>query len=138
MTGLVLEASVAGAALTESTTDALALRRRVSENECHAPHVIDAEVGSLLRRHVAAGLLEPERAAAALRAVADLVDERYPHGPLAPVAWSLRHNLTYYDVLCVALAARLDAPLLTADARLAVASDLPCEVELVAPTRPTG
>jgi predicted nucleic acid-binding protein len=83
---------------------------------------------------VAAGRLEPDVAAAALRAITDLVDERYAHIALAPAAWSLRHNLTYY----AALAARLQVPLLTTDARLAAAPGLPCAVELVAPTAPTG
>ena len=46
-------------------------------------------------------------------------------------AWALRDNVTYYDALYVALAARLGYPLLTADARLARAPGLPCAVELV-------
>jgi predicted nucleic acid-binding protein len=53
------------------------------------------------------------------------------HGPLAPTGWSLRHDFSYYDALYVALAARLRAPLLTADERLANAPGLPCEVELI-------
>ena len=48
-----------------------------------------------------------------------------------PAAWTLRDNLTYYDALYVALAARLGYPLLTADARLARAPGLPCAVELI-------
>jgi predicted nucleic acid-binding protein len=61
-----------------------------------------------------------------------LVAHRYPHvGPLGEFAWKLRHNLSFYDALYVALAARLGAPLLTADARLSRAPDLPCAVELV-------
>ena len=59
------------------------------------------------------------------------VGERYPHGPLATAAWALRDNVTYYDALYVALAARLGYPLLTADARLARAPGLPCAVELI-------
>jgi predicted nucleic acid-binding protein len=50
---------------------------------------------------------------------------------LAPTAWGLRHNFSYCDALYVALAARLRAPLLTADKRLANAPGLPCEVELI-------
>ena len=46
-------------------------------------------------------------------------------------AWTLRDNVTYYDALYVALAARLGYPLLTADARLARAPGLPCAVELI-------
>jgi predicted nucleic acid-binding protein len=66
-----------------------------------------------------------------LRAIGSLVDNRYPHENLAHTAWQLRHNLTYYDALYVALATRLGSPLLTADARLARSPGLPCSVELV-------
>ena len=52
-------------------------------------------------------------------------------GPSRAGAWALRDNVTYYDALYVALAARLGYPLLTADARLARAPGLPCAVELV-------
>jgi len=57
-----------------------------------------------------------------------------PHdhgGSLAAVAWALRDNLSFYDALYVALAAALDAPLITADARLASAPHLPCVTEVV-------
>jgi predicted nucleic acid-binding protein len=84
----------------------------------------------VLRRRTAAGLIDPGVAASALRGLGLLVAERYPHGPLATAAWTLRHNLTYYDALYVALAARPSAA--HADGRLANAPGLPCAVELVA------
>jgi predicted nucleic acid-binding protein len=49
---------------------------------------------------------------------------------LWPRAWELRTNLSAYDALYVALAEQLDAPLVTADARLARAPGLRCVVEL--------
>jgi len=49
-------------------------------------------------------------------------------GP-AELAWRWRHNLSFYDALCVALAVVVDAPLVTAPARLTGAPDLPCPVE---------
>ena len=128
---VVLDASVAATALVEVTPEARLLRLRLAKVVTHAPHLIDAEVGSSLRRRTAAGLIEPDVAAGGLRALALLVAERYPHGPLATAAWVLRHNVSYYDALYVALAARLGHPLLTADARLANAPGLPCAVELV-------
>ena len=75
--------------------------------------------------------MAPQTAEAALHALGMLVADRYPHGNLAAGAWRSRDNLTYYDALYVALAARLGFPLLTADARLARAPGLPCAVELV-------
>jgi predicted nucleic acid-binding protein len=128
---LVLDASVAVRVLTTFDSRDEMLRVRVHEASCHAPHLIDAEVGNVLRREAAQGTIESDNALAALRALDSLVADRYPHAVLVPVAWELRHNLTFYDGLYVALAARLGSPLLTADARLARASDLPCAVELV-------
>lgn len=61
-----------------------------------------------------------------------LIDNRYPHSPrLIEYTWQLRHNVTFYDALYVALATALDVPLLTGDSRLAAAPGLPCEIKLV-------
>jgi predicted nucleic acid-binding protein len=125
---VVLDASVAAQALMPGGEDLLG---RLGAMRCHAPHLVDAELGSVLRRAVAIGVLQPRTAEAALYAVDSVVQYRYPHGIVAATAWRLRHSLTYYDALYVALAARLDYPLLTADARLAGAPGLPCAVELI-------
>jgi predicted nucleic acid-binding protein len=131
LTDVVLDASATVTALVERTPEAHALRERLGRLGRHAPHLIDAEVGSVLRRRVAAGELPAELAEGALRALDSLVVERYPHGPLAPAAWRLRHNVSYHDALYVALAARLGATLLTGDKRLANAPGLPCELEVI-------
>ena len=55
---------------------------------------------------------------------------RYPHAALLPRIWDLRENLTAYDASYVALAETLDAPLVTADARLARAPGHRATVEL--------
>lgn len=63
---------------------------------------------------------------------AAMVDHRYPHhGALGLGAWALRHNVSFYDALYVALAAHLDAVLVTADAKLAPAPAIPCRVEVL-------
>lgn len=68
----------------------------------------------------------------ALHAGHVLVEYRYPHaGPLAELAWNWRANVSFYDALYVALAVRLDVPLVTADARLSRAPDLGCRIEVV-------
>ncbi len=46
--------------------------------------------------------------------------------------WSWRSNLTAYDAVYVALAEILNGPLLTTDARLARAPNLPVPVEIFA------
>jgi predicted nucleic acid-binding protein len=125
---IVLDASVAARALMPGDA---ALLGRLRRTPCHAPHLIDAEVGSVFRRAVASGRMAACTAEAGLHALGKLVDDRYPHDNLVAGAWQLRNNLSYYDALYVALATRLGFPLLTADARLARAPGLPCAVELV-------
>jgi predicted nucleic acid-binding protein len=127
----VLDASVAVRVLAPNDEDGFALQARLLEQRCVAPHLVDAEVGHVLRRRVAAGDLEADNAEAALMALPALVVERFPHSTLARAAWRLRHNFSYYDALYVALAARLRAPLLTTDKRLAKAPGLPCAVEVI-------
>ena len=56
---------------------------------------------------------------------------RTPHRLLVPRVWELRDNLSAYDAAYVALAEALDAPLLTADARLTRATGPRCRFELV-------
>ncbi len=132
MTDCVVDASALVLALGGKTAAADRLRARFPGLRRHAPHLIDAEVGNVLRRHEHAGLISSAEAHAALRALRALVDHRYPHGgALTEHAWALRNNLSFYDALYVALAAQLDVPLLTGDARLSRAPGLPCQAELV-------
>jgi predicted nucleic acid-binding protein len=128
---VVLDASAAVRVLAPADEVELALQTRLLGERCVAPHLIDAEVGHVLRRRVAAGDIEARNAEAALMSLTALVVERYPHAALARAAWGLRHNISYYAALYAALAARLRAPLLTADKRLASAPGLPCDVEVI-------
>ena len=84
-----------------------------------APHLIDVEVGHALRRAVAARKLGEDRAVAGLGKLPELPLRRIVHTGLLDRAWQLRHNLTFYDGVYVALAEVLDAPLITLDRRLA-------------------
>jgi predicted nucleic acid-binding protein len=96
-----------------------------------APHLIDAEIGSSLRRLVARGVIEDEHAAAALRDLAGLPLRRIVHTGLLDRAWQLRHNLSFYDGLYVALAELLETPLLTLDVRLARAAAKASQIEVL-------
>jgi len=128
----VVDASAVIDALGAKDSVGVALRTRLSETTCHAPHLIDAEVGHVLRRSVGCGQLADEEARTALRALKNLIEHRYPHtGRISDLAWELRHAVTFYDGLYVALASMLDLPLLTTDAKLTKAPGLPCRVELI-------
>jgi predicted nucleic acid-binding protein len=128
---IVVDASTAVRVLLADDESGFALQARLGSDFCIAPHLIDAEVGNVLRRMVIGGGIKDAIAQAGLRLLPSLIDERYSHPALAPAAWRLRHNLTYYDALYVALASRLGTTLLTADARLARAPGLTCAVELI-------
>ena len=97
----------------------------------HAPHLIDVEIAQVLRRYDAAGAIDPERSRAALADWSSFPVNRYPHDFLLPRVWELRHNLTAYDAVYVALAEALRAPLLTRDRRLAAAAGHNAQVQLV-------
>jgi predicted nucleic acid-binding protein len=99
------------------------------EHTLWAPHLIDAEIGQVLRRQVRQGRLNAEIAAEALWEINELPIERVEHELLIQVAWDLRDNFTFYDGLYVALALMLGETLLTFDARMARSGlDLPIEV----------
>jgi predicted nucleic acid-binding protein len=131
---VVVDASaLAYAALARSST-ARRFRQRLGRETCHAPHLIDAELGNLLRRRTNRDELAPATALRLLVAAPELIDHRHEMTrALALSAWELRENLTFYDGLYVALAAALDMPLLTADQPLTRSRVLPCRVELVEP-----
>ena len=96
----------------------------------HAPHLVDLEVTSVVRRYAQSGALS---AALGSRIVSDLAAldlVRYPHDVLLPRIWQLRVNLTPYDAAYVALAEGLGVPLVTYDARLAAAPGHRAVVEL--------
>ena len=88
----------------------------------HAPHILDLEVAQVLRRYCVSGAMKIERGLEALVDLADLPITRYPHDIFLPRIWELRHNVTAYDAVYVALAETLSASLLTRDTRLASAS----------------
>jgi len=96
-----------------------------------APHLIDAEVGHALRRRVAARKLRDDHASAALSKLARLPLRRIAHTDLLDRAWDLRHNLSFYDGLYVALAERLQMSLLTLDGRLAKAAEATAKIKVI-------
>lgn len=71
-----------------------------------------------------------QRADHALQDLFDLRLTRYPHFIFLPSIWQLRHNLSAYDAAYVALSEKLNAALITRDARLASASPAKVSIEL--------
>jgi predicted nucleic acid-binding protein len=91
------------------------LERELDDVELAAPHLLDAEVGQVLRRLVLQGQLSVARALAALQHLGALPIARYGHLALLGRAFALRDHATVYDALYVALAETFEGVLLTLD-----------------------
>lgn len=128
MTVVVDSSAVVTYLLNLSGGDAV---RELLRQEADVPrslHLLDAEVGNSLRRIVLQGRATTDRAVLALNRYLAMPCVQHGHGPLMSGAWQLRDNLSFYDALYVALAAKLDATLITFDQRLASAPGLPAKV----------
>ncbi len=90
--------------------------------------LVDAEVGQALRGMVLRRELPAARASGLLKRLASMPLKRTGMISMLPEAWALRNNLSFYDALYVSLAAKLEAPLLTFDQRIAGAPKLPARV----------
>lgn len=124
---IVIDASVALAGLFNNGP----ARRALGAQQLHAPHLVDSEVASGLRRNTTAGNLSETDAVAALDAWRRIAVTRYPVLGLLDRVWELRRNLSAYDAGYVALAERLDCGLVTADARLSRAPGPRCPITVV-------
>lgn len=128
---IVLDASAAVDWLLQTAAGQQIDERIFSHNESlHAPHLLDLEVGQVLRRLVRESAVSAQRAHEAIQDLLDLRVTRYPHNVLLPRIWQLRHNLSAYDAAYVVLAEELGATLITRDTRLASASGRGARVEL--------
>jgi predicted nucleic acid-binding protein len=128
---LVVDASALACALADDGRDGDTARARLRGQSLVAPEVIDLETASVIRRQHLAGHLDARRAELALTDLVELPLRRAAHRPLLARCWQLRRNVTIYDAAYVALAELLQVMLVTADARLAKAPGLHCQVDLL-------
>jgi len=87
----------------------------IGSEQLHAPHLVDSEVASGLRRRVAAGQLSAANGLATCTLGAARVT-RYAVHTLLDRVWELRHNLSVYDPASPHWPSLLDCGLVTADA----------------------
>jgi predicted nucleic acid-binding protein len=127
---LVLDSSAAVHVLTHRPANPDLLHRLAAENDLGAPHLIDIELLHALRRLVRTGKITEERAHDARADFDDLPIIRYPHAGVADRIWALRHNLTPYDAVFVAIAELIGCPLVTSDERLGRAAGHTATVEV--------
>ncbi len=112
----------------EPVADDLARILAMSVRRLHAPHLLDLEVASALRKVVLRGSVSGRRATQALHDFEQLPIVRWEHRALLERVWALRDTLTAYDAAYVALAEALGARLLTLDVRLGRAAAPTVEV----------
>ena len=129
---MVIDASAAVELLLDTASGRrLSERLAVESVELHVPHLVDLEIAQTLRSYVQRGTFGAERGTRALRHWRHLQAERYGHHRFLDRIWELRHNVSAYDAVYVALAEALSTVLLTADRRLAGAPGLEDRVELI-------
>jgi predicted nucleic acid-binding protein len=107
--------------------------RRAVDSGAFAPHLMDIEVVHTLRGFVLGRRMDETVALRSIRLLEESPIERVPHEGLLVDVWDYRHHLSAYDAAYVALANRLKVELITADARLARAPNLPVPITLIPP-----
>lgn len=105
----------------------------IADSELHAPSLIDYEVASALRGHALAGKLADAQFEDAAEDFSALQIERYPLSTMMRAVLDLRANYTVYDAAYVVLARALEAPLVTADAKLLEARKIGVDVRVLRP-----
>jgi predicted nucleic acid-binding protein len=100
------------------------------QDTLHSVHLLDVEFVQVLRRLVREGALTAKRAGEAIEDLAALRITRYAPVLLLERIWRLRQNLSAYDAAYVALAEKLQAPLITRDQRIAAAPGHTATIEV--------
>lgn len=129
---IVADASVLANAVGDDGPTGDACRGLFESDDVAVPDLAYAEVASILRRAWLAGQQDEARFLAAVAALGDmpLISFTTNRHLLARV-YELRHNLTPYDAVYVALAESLGVALHTGDGRLSRAPGIRCAVRLV-------
>ncbi|MBW3611128.1 MAG: type II toxin-antitoxin system VapC family toxin [Actinobacteria bacterium] len=127
---IVIDASALLEAVAFEPVNTALVERLLGADGLSAPHLVDVEVLSALRRLVAAGDMTAGSASDLKDRILGLSLRRYPHGGLTDRMWNLRHDITPYHASYVALSEVLEVPLVTADGHLARAAGHRATIEL--------
>jgi predicted nucleic acid-binding protein len=118
----VVDAAVLAVALTDDGPDGDRVRRRLIGCRLAAPATVDLEVLTVWQRGAATTAIPQRRIDLAMADLARMPLTRVPPVDLLTACWERSQAVGPADALYLALAEALDAPLLTADPRLAAAA----------------
>jgi predicted nucleic acid-binding protein len=107
----------------------------LADEELHAPALLDFEVASALRGHALGGRLDQVRLDEAIEDFGAFSIERHQMTDLLAHILDLRENFTVYDATYVILAHALEAPLVTADAKMSEAERFGVDVRVLSAGR---
>jgi predicted nucleic acid-binding protein len=128
----VIDSSVLVNALADGGDDGKEARNALRSHETLvAPDLLDVETVSGLRRQWKQGRLTDDAFKSAVNDLQMMPIDRLPSIGLLSRAYELRHTVSSYDAMYVALAEALNRPLVTADQRLASANGPRCSFEVL-------
>jgi len=131
---IVVDASAITELLLQTELGSRVERRLYRDDDVlHAPHLLDVEVLSAMRRLVRAGEVRVDRVREAIEDLGLLRIIRHGHLDLAARAWQLRQNFTAYDAVYLALAESLDATVVTCDSPFGAAPGHSARIEVISP-----
>ncbi len=129
---IVIDASVLANVVGDDGQHGQRARQELADGQAvSAPDLVDVETVSVLRKRWITGTLTERRFATAVDDLTYLNITRYATLPMMRRAYELRANVTAYDAAYIVLAEALNGTLLTADARLAAAPRIRCQIKLL-------
>lgn len=130
MTPVVIDASAAVEILADTARGRRLAKLLPTDAVGWVPEHFYVEVAGVVRHQtIVARTLDDEAASEVLNRLERWHLRRAQPAPLIAAAWRFRHNMTMADAIYVALAAELDAALLTDDLKLAKSPGLPTNVK---------
>ena len=120
MSALVVDASVAVKWFVSQDASDQAERILASAHVLHAPDLMRIEAANGFWKHVTAGHIQLDQARQAIGELSRVINVWHGSADLLGPAFTISHELGHpiYDCIYLALASALDAPMVTADARL--------------------